>query len=159
MPIDSRTFRDAMGRFASGVTVITTTASDGRPSGFTATSLCSVSLDPPLVLFCLGRRADIFDDFNTADHFAINILRRDQEHMSQRFAARGVEVWEGVAYDSWPSGCPMLPGVLATMECRKVATHDGGDHAIIVGEMLQAVVDDDGVDPLVYHCGAYHGLS
>jgi len=159
MPIDIRTFRDAMGRFASGVTVITTATADGRPSGLTASSFCSVSLDPPLVLFCLGRVSPSFVDFDAADHFAVNILRQDQEHLSRRFAARDTDIWNGVAYDTWPSGCPILPGVLASMECRKVQTHNGGDHVIIVGEMLQAKIDDDGAEPLVYHWGAYRRLS
>jgi flavin reductase ActVB len=147
--VDSTAFREALARFASGVTVVTTRDAAGAPAGFTATSFSSLSLDPPLVLVCLDKRADSFPAFEAAGHFAVSILAADQAEQARRFATKGTDKFAGVAVE-WGAvtGLPLLPDALVQLECRTHQVLDGGDHIIIVGEVVRAVSSD--AEPLLH---------
>ena len=155
---DARSFRDALGWFATGVTVITTVAADGAPVGITANSFSSVSLDPPLVLFSLARKAYSLKAFQDAGRFAINVLAADQAKVSNRFATALTEKWQGLKYECWSSGCPMITGALASFDCVTHAMYDGGDHVIMVGRVLQLWRMGEG-EPLVFCRGLYQRLE
>lgn len=159
MSIDTKEFRDALGRFATGVTVITTANGAGELFGLTANSFTSLSLDPPLVLFCLDRKAMSFDAFKSAGHFAVNVLSEDQQELSSHFARSVTDKWNGVAHDTLDSGCPVLPGCIATMECETHEIHKGGDHVIIVGRVIDIRSGHDHSRPLLFYQGRYNALS
>jgi flavin reductase (DIM6/NTAB) family NADH-FMN oxidoreductase RutF len=154
---DIRDFRAALGQFATGVTVITTRAPDGRKVGMTANSFTSVSMEPPLVLWCPSKRAPSLADFEESTHFAINVLASDQHVLSRQFATpsedkfAGADVVEGIA------GVPLLKGAVATFQCRTVARHDAGDHVIYIGEV--EAYEGAGGAPLVFHSGKYHATA
>lgn len=154
MSIDARDFRNALGTFATGVTIVTTMSDDGEPIGLTANSFSSVSLDPPLVLFCLGRESYSFAHFENCDHFAINILGADQEAQSNHFARPSKDKWNDITYDLCANGCPAFRNALAVFECAKHDVHDAGDHVIIVGLVDSYQYRGDG-DPLLYYRGRY----
>ena len=154
-PIDARAFRSALGTFATGVTVITTRGPKGELVGNTASSFNSVSLDPPLVLWSLSRTAYSFKSYLGADHFAVNVLREGQEELSARFARSLGDKWDGIDYETWETGCPILPNALAIFECRSAYTYQGGDHVIFVGEVINFDHDPKG-KPLVFWRGGYH---
>ena len=154
-PFAPRTFRSALGAFATGVTVIPTRGPKGELVGNTASSFNSVSLDPPLVLWSLSRTAYSFKSYLAADHFAVNVLREGQEEVSARFAKALGDKWNGMEYETWETGCPVLPGALAIFECRTAYTYQGGDHVIFVGEVVNFDHDPDG-KPLVFWRGGYH---
>ena len=149
--------REALGNFLTGVTVITTRFGD-ELHGLTANSFSSVSLDPPLVLFSLSRTADCFDAFEQSNYFAINVLRSDQEALSNRFATKDIDKWTGVDWRCGEGSCPLLEGALATFECRIAARHDGGDHVIYVGEVIRFDHCPEG-DPLAFFRGRYTGVA
>ena len=149
--MDSRAFRDALGRFATGITVVTIATRDG-PMGFTANSFASVSLDPPLVLWSPARSAARFPFYAAARHYAIHVLGAEQSDLSGRFV-RGGAGFDGVAHEIGEHDVPILPQALARFDCLQVATHDGGDHLIIVGRVL-GVSARDGL-PLIFSQGAY----
>ncbi len=156
---DPRMFRSALGCFATGIAVITTTAPDGAPVGVTVNSFSSVSLDPPLVQFCLGRAAMSFAIFMAAPAFAVNILAEDQEEMSARFSRREpLDRWNGVATETWGSGVPILSGSLATLECDREHLVDGGDHVIVIGRVRRLAARAGG-NPLLYFRGGYARLA
>ena len=158
MTFDARTFRNALGCFATGITIVTSQSADGERLGFTANSFNSVSLDPPLVLFSLDRTAYSLKAFEAAGVFAINILREDQEAVSVAFARALSNKWEGVRVESWVTGSPILAESLASFDCQTTSMHDGGDHVIFVGRVLQLQVRAEG-RPLVYFRGAYRQLD
>lgn len=159
MTIDTRDFRNALGGFATGITVVTTLDREGSPVGVTVNSFSSVSLDPPLVLFCLGRTAQSFPAFEAAPAFAINILADDQQELSGRFATRTLQDrWQGVAWERWETGCPILAGGLAALECDREAVYDGGDHVILVGRVRRLASRTDG-KPLLYFRGQYGTIA
>ena len=153
-PKDHRAFRDALGTFATGVTVVTTRGPKGELIGNTASSFNSVSLDPPLVLWSLSRSAHSFKAYLAADHFAVNVLREGQEHLSERFARSLGDKWAGIDYETWETGCPILPNALAIFECRMAHAYQGGDHVIFVGEVLRFDHDPLG-KPLIFWRGRY----
>ncbi|MGP3696261.1 flavin reductase family protein [Rhodobacter sp. NSM] len=148
---DARAFRDALGRFATGVTVVTVLDGEG-PMGMTANSFASVSLDPPLVLWSPARSSSRFDIFAGADHFAIHVLDDEQGDLAQRFT-RGGAGFDGLQYRSNSDGVPLLPAPLARFDCRRMAVHDGGDHAIVVGEVLRAAMRPGA--PLLFSQGRF----
>lgn len=150
-PETSRAFRDALGRFATGVTVVTCATAAG-PLGITANSFASVSLDPPLVLWAPARVSRRFDAFAEARHFAIHVLGEDQAALGAGFSASG-DAFDGLPTARNPEGCPVIEGCLARFECRAHARHDGGDHDIVVGRVLRAAARDGA--PLVFACGSY----
>ena len=153
--IDQRAFRDAMGCFASAVTVISTTTEDGRAVGVTVNSFNSVSLDPPLVLFCLGRDATNFEHFMASGRFAVNILRHGQDGISNGFAADGAKFFQTMENGLSALGNPLVPDTLAMFDCRTEAVHDGGDHVIVVGRVVAMETADDAAEPLTFYRGQY----
>lgn len=151
---DLRDFRSALGQFATGVTVITTRGRDGRRVGLTANSFTSVSMDPPMVLWCPSNRTPSLQDFEASTHFAINILASDQHVLSRQFATPSADKFVGVETSDGIGGIPLIDGALATFECRTVARHTAGDHDIYVGEVES--YHSPGGQPLVFHSGKYH---
>ena len=158
MSFDPRSFRQALGCFATGITVVTSVGLDGEYLGFTANSFNSVSLDPPLVLFSLDRGAYSLKAFEAAGVFAINILREDQEAVSIAFARALSNKWEGVRTEIWQTGSPILVDALASFDCETISMHDGGDHVIFVGRVLRLRAGVDG-RPLLYFRGAYRQIN
>ena len=151
---DARTLRNALGCFPTGVTVITTRAVDGAPVGFTANSFSSVSLDPPLVLFCLDSRSSSLPALETAGVFVINILHIGQQEVSARFAKRGVDRFAETPCEIWDTGVPVVKDSMANLECRTLQVLDGGDHRIFLGQVIR-VRCDPSRDPLLYLQGQY----
>ena len=150
-------FRAACARFATGITVVTTTDSHGRPHGLTVNSFTSVSLDPPLILVCLGLRVSLLEHFRSAETFAVNILAADQQEISRRFASPLEDRFQGVAWKPGHNGTPVLDGTLATMECNVAQLLDAGDHVILVGEVRHAEYRDG--EPLLYFNSRYSHLN
>lgn len=153
-PRDTRDLRAALGSFTTGVTVIATLDPAGQPVGVTANSFSSVSLDPPLVLFSLGRKALSLDAFLANPFFTVSVLSDRQVDIAGRFARTNKDKWQGIDYQVWESGCPLLPGSAALFECRVTATHRGGDHEIFLGEVLR-LHHDPAATPLVFQRGGY----
>lgn len=154
MTFDDRTFRKAMGFFPTGVTVATTLSGEGHPVGVTISSFSSLSLSPPLVLFCLALTSSAIDSFKASGFFAINVLSAEQKDLSNLFACKGDSKWSNVAYESWETGAPIIPGSLAAFDCRLVDVHDGGDHLIFIGRVERLSHLEDGA-ALLYYRGAY----
>ena len=151
---DRKAYRRALGNFATGVTVVTARKPGGHCVGITANSFNSVSLDPPLVLWSLDRSAFSLPSFEQAEYFVVNVLAADQVALSNRFAGRSTgDKFDGVNWREGPGGAPVLSGCAATFQCRKHFVHDGGDHVIFLGEVLD--FSDYGRPGLVYHRGAY----
>jgi flavin reductase (DIM6/NTAB) family NADH-FMN oxidoreductase RutF len=158
MLLDQRAFRHALGHFPTGVVVVTAENPDGDPIAMTVSSFNAVSLDPPLVLFSIGKAALSLPSLLAAGHFGISVLRGDQSDMSGRFAtARGAK-WAGLQPARGATGCPLIGPCLASFECDHYATYEGGDHVIIVGRVLQFELASEG-EPLVFFRGAYHALA
>lgn len=150
---DGRDFRRALGQYATGVTVVTARAADGRKVGMTANSFTSVSLEPPMVLWCPGKNAPSLPDFTAASHFAINVLAADQHHLSRQFATPADDKFAGTPITEGVGGTPLLEGALARLQCRTVKCIDAGDHVIMLGEI--EAYDAPGGEPLVFHSGSY----
>ena len=150
---DTRALRSALGRFATGVTVVTTRCPSGKLIGLTANSFSSVSLDPPLVLWSLRRSATSMTSFSGSRHFAVNILAAGQEGLSNHFAKPSADKFAGLDYDTGLGGCPLLPEALACFECHLETEVEAGDHIIFLGRVLRAAYRD-GV-PLIFAGGAY----
>ena len=159
MDLDPRSLRNAFGCFATGITVITTVDAEGALYGVTANSFASLSLDPPLVLFCLDYKSMSFEAFRAGTHFAVNILREDQQALSAHFARSNADKWANLSFDTWDTGCPILPESVASMECEIASIHEGGDHIIIVGRVLRADHDESAASPLIFYRGRYQGLG
>ncbi len=134
--LDSRAFRHCLGQFATGVTIVTTTR-DQRPVGVTANSFTSVSLDPPLVLWSIGRQSRSFAAFESAEYCAINILSASQIRLAQRFSSRDEDKFADVDWSPGLGGAPLLAGALAQLECRRQVAYEGGDHLILIDRVLQ----------------------
>lgn len=157
-PAVAREFRDVLGRFASGVTVVTATTPDG-PVGMTCQSFASVSLEPPLVMFLPAKTSRAWPVIRTAGHFTVNLLAADQEALSNQFAAKGVDKFDGVAWSAAPStGAPRLDGSLAWIDCTIDAVHEAGDHYVVLGRVQELVVGE-AEEPLVFYRSAYHRLA
>nr|WP_144006522.1 flavin reductase family protein [Pelomonas sp. KK5] len=151
---DKQQFRAALGMFATGVTIITARAPDGSLVGLTANSFNSVSLEPPLVLWSLGRQAGSMPIFSRGSHYAINILAASQMELAKRFAMRDVDRFAGVAWREGAGGAPVLEGAVATFECANRSRYEEGDHVIFVGE-VECCSAQPGVPPLIFHGGRY----
>lgn len=156
MAMDPRELRNVMGHFATGVTIITTTDKSGKPFGLTANAFTSLSLEPPLVLICVDKKVDCYAYFEESKVFVINFLSEDQEHLSKRFATKGIEKFEGVTHRFGKSGPPLLDGAMAHIECKLISGHDGGDHTIYIGEVIDAITSSD--RPLLFFKGKYYQL-
>ncbi|MFT4047169.1 MAG: flavin reductase family protein [Solimonas sp.] len=151
--IEAGAFRQALGSFTTGVTIVTAVDADGRDVGMTANSFNSVSLDPPMVLWSIARSSASFEAFMNARHFAVHILASDQDQLASRFAKRGVDRFAGLRLGRGPDGIPLLEGCSARFQCRMAFRHDGGDHVILVGEVLE--FEHGGHDPLVFKGGRF----
>ena len=156
-PFTPRQLRDAFGCFATGVTVVTTLGAGGQPVGLTANSFTSVSLEPPLLLFCLDLRSNSLPAFDRAETFAVNVLHAGQEAISARFARRDGDRFADGEWMLGRSGVPVLRDVAAVFECRKHAVLDGGDHRIFMGR-VEAVACKGSYDPLVFFQGRYRSV-
>ncbi len=154
---DSRTLRDALGCFATGVTVVTCLDAEGDPIGLTANSFTAVSLDPPLLLVCVAKAAASLDALSAAPHFAVNVLQTGQEPESITFSTRIEDRFGRTRWALGEHGVPLLEGSLSVFECARSAVHDAGDHVILVGEVKRATFDP-ALDPLLYFRGRYRRL-
>lgn len=152
-PEDAGRFRAALGRFVTGVTIVTTLDDAGRPVGLTANSFNSVSLDPPMVLWSLARRSRNLALFEEARHYAINILAADQHGLSDRFARPAEDRFADVDWTPGVCGMPVIAGVTAVFECRNETRVEGGDHIVFLGR-VEAFEEADRV-PLIFHSGRY----
>jgi flavin reductase (DIM6/NTAB) family NADH-FMN oxidoreductase RutF/pimeloyl-ACP methyl ester carboxylesterase len=154
---DARTLRDALGCFATGVTVVTATTAEGTPIGLTANSFTSVSIDPPLLLVCIAKNAGSAAILASAAHFAVNVLQIGQQPASARFAGKGEDRFASTPWERSECGAPVLSGSLSAFECERYAMHDGGDHIILVGRVVRATFEPRR-DPLLYFRGKYRRL-
>jgi flavin reductase ActVB len=136
MTVDRRIFREAMTRFPTGVTIVTTVDGDNRRWGFTASAFTLLSLEPPRVLVCLDRSASCYPHFCAAGRFAVNVLAADQEPLARRFATKGIDKFAGLAFQPGQFRLPLLADAVTSLECQKSDLLPGGDHVILVGEPL-----------------------
>lgn len=154
----ARRFRDTLGRYCSGVTVVTS-ETGGQPVGMTCQSFSSVSLDPPLVTFIPMKTSRAWAQIQKAGHFAVNILAADQIEISNTMASRGADKFANVTWRPGKTGSPLLDGTVGYVDCTVHAVHDGGDHWIVVGRVqdMDFVVDEEGQspDPLLFYQGQY----
>jgi flavin reductase (DIM6/NTAB) family NADH-FMN oxidoreductase RutF len=155
--VDPPEFRQLLGRFATGVVVITVVDHEGRLHGMTANSLASVSLEPPLVSVCVDRRAELHPVIVVSDRFVVNVLATNQEALSRRFADPHDDRFDGVGYQVSPEGGILLDGALAHIECRVHAMHEAGDHTIVIGRVVAGSAGDG--RPLLYFRGGYAALA
>ena len=158
MTIDPDSFRSVLGRFASGITVVTTRDAEQRDVGMTVSAFCSVSLDPPLVQVCVDHAASLYAALVVSTRYGVSILAAEQEALSRRFAtAESTRRFDGIGYRRGESGVLLLDDALAHLECRIVASHDTGDHTMFVGEVETATARD--ARPLLYYRGGYAQLE
>lgn len=155
--MDNRAFRDALGRFATGICIVTTAPQDQAPVAMTVNSFASVSLDPPLVLWSIQNTAECYDAFMDTRHFAINVLGLEQEPLSALYARRSEHTLKPDHYRLGRTGSPLIRDALTSFECRVWAQYPGGDHQIIVGEVLEFSSKPAG-KPLLFHGGRYGEL-
>jgi len=149
--------RRTLGAFATGVTVVTCHDAKGRPCGITVNSFSSVSLEPPLVLWNIAHVSNSLEAFLNADVFVINVLTEEQQDLAAHFARSDHTLFDTVTYDEGPDGVPVLPDTLARFECRRHQVYDGGDHYIIVGEVMKFRAGDG--KPLLFFGGNYAALA
>jgi 4-hydroxyphenylacetate 3-hydroxylase, reductase component len=154
---DPALFRQLLGRFATGVTVVTTRDPAGRPVGMTASSVASVSLRPPLVLVSVDKANDMHPALRAAERFVLNVLAADQEVLSRRFAAEHPDRFDGIRYRDTQHGIPVLEGAVASIECDKQGEAPGGDHTVFFGLVTGGTVSER--QPLLYYRGGYTGLE
>jgi flavin reductase (DIM6/NTAB) family NADH-FMN oxidoreductase RutF len=157
MPVEKVEFRQALGYFAAAVTVVTVQRADGTPAGITVTAFSSLSLEPPLVLVCIDKRAKLHDAFQQGSSFAVNILKDDQENVSRRFASSEPDQFREIGYATGPLGAPLIQGVVCAIECKVVDLLAGGDHTIVVGEVDSTRINEG--KPLLYFRGGYASLK
>ncbi len=157
MSVSPDEFRSALGRFPSGVTVVTTKGADGSDQGMTVSAFCSVSLEPPLVLICIEKTASVYDALTSAPEFVVNILSAKQEQIARRFSIVDIDRFEGVGFSRTQNGIAVLDDALGIIECNRSALHDAGDHTIIVAE-VEATRAENG-SPLMYYRGGYAQLE
>jgi len=154
--LDLTRFRQCLSKFATGVTVITCSNSEGDCFGITANSFSSVSLEPPLILWSIAKVSNSLQAFLDAGYFAINVLELGQQPVSKLFARSKHDIFDGVDYESSENGAPLLKNTLAWFECRTDNVHDCGDHHIIIGEVIDYRSNDGG--PLVFYDGQYQTI-
>ena len=155
---DSDKFREALGLFATGVTVVTGLTPERIPVGVTVNAFASVSLDPPLVLICLANTTGCLSAFSEGDRFCVNILSEDQQALSEEFAGPQEHKFKDRTFETWDSGCPVLPGCLANLECTRNTVHQAGDHFIVVGRVDRIERAEKG-RPLVYYQSTYSRID
>lgn len=157
MSVSSDEFRAVLGRFPSGVTVVTTADRDGSNQGMTVSAFCSVSLEPPLVLICIEKTASVHPALTASPGFVVNILSANQEQIARRFSIIDIDRFEGIGYGKSASGYAILDDVLAVIECSTFARHEAGDHTVIVGKVDSASARTG--TPLLYYRGGYAELG
>ncbi|GAC1689352.1 MAG: flavin reductase family protein [Gemmatimonadaceae bacterium] len=154
MTFDPDSFRAVLGRFASGVTVVTTRDDDGRALGMTVSAFSSVSLDPPLVMVCVDTSASMHRALVRSTYFGVSILGSEQEELARRFAhAEASDRFDGLGYERGGTGVPLFAGAAAQIECRRTETHAAGDHTIVLAEVVAAQTFE--ARPLLYYRGGY----
>lgn len=151
--IDSRAFRDTLGHFATGVTIITTRDEAGQSTGLTANSFSSLSLDPPLVLWSLGKSSQSHEAFCNGGKFAINVLAADQRELCKQFTRKDIDRFAGVELIEGVTGAPLIPGCLAWFECTLEHAYEGGDHTILVGRVVRFAQGEG--EPLIFYKGGF----
>lgn len=156
-PMDPKAFRQALGNYPTGVTVVTTQEADGSPRGLTANSFTSVSLDPPLILVCLGKTTASHPVFMQSEHFAVNFLAEDQREVSGLFASKAPDKFAQAAWHAGPTGSPLIDGSVAWFDCAVHQRVDAGDHTILIGRVLD--MGQRTARPLGYCQGAYVGFQ
>lgn len=157
LEIDPFEFRQLLGHFATGVTILTVVTPDGHPLGMTANSLSSVSLHPPLISVCVDREAEMHELILNTREFVVNVLASPQEALARRFADKYEDRFEGVGYHLSPEGLILLDGVLAHLECERQVNYPGGDHTIVLGRVVGGGTGDG--HPLLYYRGGYAALE
>lgn len=157
MPVEKTEFRAVMGHFAAGVTVVTSKFADGQIGGITVTAFTSLSLEPPLILVCIDKRAKIHDHLEVGRALAVNMLAQDQEVVSRRFASSAPEQFREIGYHEGITGAPLIQGTIAAIECKIIDALPGGDHTILVGEVEATHVHEG--KPLLYFRGGYSQLG
>jgi flavin reductase (DIM6/NTAB) family NADH-FMN oxidoreductase RutF len=155
--VSPQAFLRACAQFSTGVAIATVLDTSGTPHGMTINSFTSVSLEPPLVLICIDHKARILGHFLTSELFAINILRENQQALSERFATPADDRFGAVEWVPGETGMPLIPGALATLECAVFQRDQAGDHTVLIGEVVSAVRHDG--RPLLYFSSAYHSLE
>ena len=156
--MDGRELRNVCGKFATGVCVITTGSEEVPSFGMTVNSFSSLSLEPPLVLWSIGKDSDCFDKFARVSGYTVNILAEDQQHLSDRYSKKNDHELREGDWESGETGLPVLKSPLAIMECRIFQRVDGGDHEILIGQVERAWQNEDG-RPLLFYSGRYSSLS
>ncbi|TDI58345.1 MAG: flavin reductase [Alphaproteobacteria bacterium] len=156
-PDNIRDFRNALGGFPTGVTIITAQGGNGALAGMTASSFNTVSMDPPLILWSITRGATYFPVFDEASHFSVNVLAEDQQELSNGFAKEGKKPFDGISFGTGLGGAPLFDGCVAQFQCETWAKYDGGDHVIIVGKVIEFESSDK--TPLVFAGGGYKLLT
>jgi len=154
---DQKEFRNACGAFATGITIVTTMGPNDEPVGMTANSFSSVSLDPPLVLWSVGNHAGSFDIFSSAEHYAVHILHKEQEVLSNLFASRGEDKFGNIEWSKGELGSPILSDYAVCLQCKMEYVYPGGDHNILVGRVV-AFDDRDIEAPILFHKGRYANI-
>lgn len=157
LAVEALDFRAALGRFASGITVISGTH-DCEPVGFTCQAFSSVSLDPPLVSFCVAASSMTYPRIRRNGSFAVSVLADDQQWISERFARSGADKWRGINWHPTPSGNPVVCGALAWLDCTVVAEHRAGDHMVVLGRVEHVDAERPEAEPLLYHRSRYRRL-
>ena len=154
--IEAQEIRRVMGHFATGVTVITTKDKDGAPQGLTANAFMSLSLNPPLVIISVDKNATCYGCFEPGNGYTVNFLAEHQEEISKRFATKGVDKFADLKWQAGSNGAAVLDGALGSVECKITNCYDGGDHTIVVGEILNVAAS--GERPLLFFKGKYQRL-
>lgn len=156
-PHDKDALRYVMGRYATGATIVTASW-QGEPHGLAVNSFTSVSLQPPMILFCPGKDSETWPAISNAWYFAVNILAADQDRLCRTFAKKGTDRFANIEYDYSPAGCPVLTDTLAYMECEIGDVREAGDHFVVLGHVLRLGVVEDQA-PLVFYEGGFHKLD
>jgi flavin reductase ActVB len=155
--MESAVFKSAMSRFPSGVTIVTTTDGQGRWWGFTASSFCSVSESPPLVLACLATSAQCHDAFMAAESWVVHVIHHDQRHLATHFATKSEDKFTGTDFVANHKGLPFLADSSVTLDCLAHARHEAGDHTILIGEVVDVQVCES--SPVIYFERGFHPLQ
>ena len=159
MAIDPRTFRNVLGQFCTGITIITT-VDDGVPIGFACQSFAALSLDPPMVLFCPTKQSRSWAAIEATGRFCVNMLHEDQQHVSARFGSREPDKFAGINWRASELGSPIIEGSLAHIDCTVASVHDGGDHFVVFGA-VQSMSEPAALKPrpLLFYRGEYTGIE
>lgn len=155
--LNDEIFKKAMGKFPSGVVIVTTITPNGEKCGFTASAFTSLSLDPPLILVCLANSADCYNNFVTGEKFAVNVIGHQQHELAFKFATKGVDKFDGDEFEDGDSGLPIISNCILSLECNMKNTFEGGDHEILVGEVQHAKLNEG--TPSIWYEGSFRDIS